>query len=163
MAFAPSRVKRHDTSSPKVQLNLTSMMDMFTIILVFLIKNYNTEGLLLHPSHSLTLPSSTVQKTAEVALNIVASRDWIMVNDEPVEKMAMVTSAREFYVPQLGAVLLKYATEAKRMEETYGAKFSGKVVIQGDRKLPFNALLKIMATCGRSDYPNMRLVVYEKS
>ena len=39
MAFIPSRIKRHNTEDPtKVGLNLTSMMDMFTIILVFLME-----------------------------------------------------------------------------------------------------------------------------
>ena len=38
MAFIPSRIKKHNTDPGKVRLNLTSMMDMFTIILVFLLK-----------------------------------------------------------------------------------------------------------------------------
>jgi biopolymer transport protein ExbD len=43
----------------------------------------------------------------------------------------------------------------------YGVQFSGKVTIQGDKKLPFNSILKVMATCGRAEYPNLRLVVYQ--
>jgi biopolymer transport protein ExbD len=58
--------------------------------------------------------------------------------------------------------LLVYAREAKRMEELYGTKFSGKVTIQGDREIPYKLLVKVMATCGKADYPNMRLVVYKK-
>ena len=49
-----------------------------------------------------------------------------------------------------------------KMEELYGAKFSGKVTIQGDKNLPYQVLIKVMATCGQSDYPNMRLVVYQE-
>ena len=60
MAFIPSRIKKHDTNPGKVRVNLTSMMDMFTIILVFLLKTYSTEGMLIHPSDSLTLPTSTI-------------------------------------------------------------------------------------------------------
>ena len=162
MAFIPSRIKRHDTGLTKVSLNLTSMMDMFTIILVFLLKTYSTEGNLIQPSEQLTLPSSTVDNPAEVALDLVVSQQWIMVNNEPVMPMSDVTSTSEIRVLEpLRNILLRYATEAKKMEERYGIPFSGKVVIQGDKKLPFSSITKIMATCGQSEYPNMRLLVYQ--
>jgi biopolymer transport protein ExbD len=162
MAFIPSRIKKHKTGPKKVPLNLTSMMDMFTIILVFLLKNYSTENMLIHPSDYLTLPSSSVQNPPEVALDVVVSKEWIMVNNEPIERMEKAISQPGLVIEPLRAALLRYATEAKNMEERYGVKFSGKVTIQGDRNLPFSALSRVMATCGQSDYPNMRLVVYQK-
>jgi biopolymer transport protein ExbD len=59
--------------------------------------------------------------------------------------------------------LLYYSSQAKKMEVDYGVKFSGKVVIQGDRDLPYTELVKVMRTCGLAEYPNMRLVVYRQS
>jgi len=162
MAFIPSRIKRHDTASPKVGLNLTSMMDMFTIILVFLLKSYSVEGQLTHPSKDLTLPKSNTDRLPEVALDVTVSREWILVNEKPVEQLSNVIQHADLLIPRLQDALQRYANEAKKMEETYGIKFSGKVTIQGDKKLPFSTLLKVMATCGRSDFPNMRLVVYQK-
>lgn len=161
MAFIPSRRKKHATGPVHVSLNLTSMMDMFTIIVVFLIKTYSTEGQLIHPSKNLTLPSSKIEIPPEVALDVVVSQEWIMVNERPIIKVASIKEG-DLIIPPLKEALLKYATEAKRIEEKYGIKFTGKVTIQGDKKLPFHTLLKVMATCGRSEYPNMRLVVYQK-
>ena len=162
MAFIPSRIKKHDTNPGKVKLNLTSMMDMFTIILVFLLKTYSTEGMLIQPSEYLTLPKSTVEKSPEVALDLVVSKEWIMVNHEPVIPVKEVISQREFIIQPLSEKLHVYAREAKRMEELYGTKFSGKVTIQGDESIPYKLLVKVMATCGKSEYPNMRLVVYRR-
>lgn len=163
MAFVPSKAKKHQTGIGRVSLNLTSMMDMFTIILVFLLKTYSTEGQLIHPSDNLTLPSSNVEAPPEVALDVTVSREWIMVNNEPVVKIADVESQQTMIIQPLSAALERYATEAKKMEEMYGVKFSGKATIQGDKQLPFKTVLKVMATCGRSEYPNMRLVVYQKT
>ena len=163
MAFIPSRRKKHATGPVRVSLNLTSMMDMFTIIVVFLIKTYSTEGQLIHPSRDLTLPSSNVDNAPEVALDVVVSQEWIMVNERPVVQVANLQNMKELYIPALHDALVKYATEAKRIEEKYGIKFSGKVTIQGDKKLPFATLLKVMATCGRSEFPNMRLAVYQRN
>lgn len=161
MAFVPSRRKKHQTGPSKVSLNLTSMMDMFTIILVFLLKTFSTEGQLVQPSDYLTLPSSTVETPPEVALDVVVSQEWIMVNNEPIVQMNQIRGQSSLIIEPLSRTLLHYASEAKKMEETYGVKFSGKVTIQGDRKLAFSTLLKVMATCGRSEYPNMRLIVYQ--
>lgn len=162
MAFIPSRIKKHNTDPGTVKLNLTSMMDMFTIILVFLLKTFSTEGMLINPSDNLTLPLSSVEKSAEVALDLVISKEWVMVNHEPVEQVDNILLQRELIIQNLLNKLEIYAREAKLMEERYGKKFSGKVTIQGDKDIPYKLLVKVMATCGKAEYPNMRLVVYQK-
>ncbi len=162
MAFIPSRIKKHDTNPGKVRLSLTSMMDMFTIILVFLLKTYSTEGMLIHPSEKLTLPSSTIEKSPEVALDLIVSQKSIVVNHEEVESVDNILSSNKLIIDNLYEKLQVYAREAKRMEESYGTKFSGKVTIQADKLIPYKLLVKVMATCGKAEYPNMRLVVYKK-
>jgi len=163
MAFIPSRIKRHRTDSGDVKLNLTSMMDMFTIILVFLLKVYSTEGQMVQPSKYLTLPKSTVEKHPEVSLDLTISKEWIVLNNKPVAKVADVAQSSSLIIPSLRQELLHYATQAERMQEKYGQKFSGSITIQGDKTLPYRVLVKVMATCGKSKYPNMRLLVYQKN
>lgn len=169
MAFIPSRIKKHNTGTGKASLNLTSMMDMFTIILVFLLKTFSTEGQLIQPSDHLQLPKSTVQKAPEVALDVVVTRKEILVNDSPVliqtdeDPDKLVGAEYNRIITPLYERLLTFAKEAKKMEELYGTEFSGKVTIQGDYKLPFRLLVKIMYTCGQAEFGNMRLVVYRKN
>ena len=162
MAFIPSHKKQHKTNPGEARLQLTSMMDMFTIILVFLLKTYSTHGQLINPSQDLTLPSSMTQQMPELGLDVTVSSDWILVNGKPVVRTSSLESQDGYIVPGLRDELFRYALEAERMEELYGAKFSGKVTIQGDKNLPYRTLIKVMATCGQSDYPNMRLVVYRE-
>ncbi len=85
-----------------------------------------------------------------------------MVNHEPVEKVGDILVREGLIIDNLQKKLEVYAREAKRMEELYGTKFSGKVTIQGDKEIPYRLLVKVMATCGKSEFPNMRLVVYKK-
>jgi biopolymer transport protein ExbD len=162
MAYIPSHKKQHKTNPGEARLQLTSMMDMFTIILVFLLKTYSTHGQLINPSQDLTLPSSMTQQMPELGLDVTVSSDWILVNGKPVVRTSSLESQDGYIVPGLRDELFRYAREAERMEELYGAKFSGKVTIQGDKNLPYRTLIKVMATCGQSDYPNMRLVVYRE-
>lgn len=167
MAFIPSRIKRHDTDPGEVKLTLTSMMDMFTIILVFLLKTYSTEGRLVSPSEYLTLPHSTVEQPAEVGLDVVVSKQIVMVNNESVALVADLVNNNPKVVEggiikPLRDRLRYYSREAKRLEADYGIRFSGKVTIQGDKDLAYSELVKVMRTCGVSDYPNMRLIVYRE-
>lgn len=169
MAFIPSRIKKHNTGAGKASLNLTSMMDMFTIILVFLLKTFSTEGQLIQPSDHLELPKSTVEKAPEVALDVMVTRHEILVNDKPVlviendDPNVLVGEEYNRVITPLYNRLLIFAKEAKKMEEAYGTEFTGKVTIQGDHKLPFKLLVKIMYTCGQAEFGNMRLVVYRKT
>lgn len=167
MAFIPSRIKKHNTGWGEAKLNLNSMMDMFTIILLFLLKTYSTEGQLISPSQHLTLPKSTVEQQPEAGLNLIVSKQVIMVNDETVALLDDVRKntpgvVRNGVILPLQQQLKFYASQAKRMESEYGVKFSGKVTIQGDRDLHYRDLVKVMRTCGLSEHPNMRLVVYKK-
>lgn len=163
MAFIPSRAKGHSTDSGDVKLNLNSMMDMFTIILLFLLKVYSTGGQMVQPSEYLTLPKSSVEKVPEVALDLSISKEWVVVNDKPVVRISYLLSSDELVIPELQRELLNYANNAEKMQERYGKLFSGSISIQGDKATPYKVLVKIMATCGKSKYPNMRLFVYQKS
>jgi len=163
MAFIPSRAKRHATDSGDVKLNLNSMMDMFTIILLFLLKVYSTDGQLVQPSDYLTLPKSTVEKVPEVALDLSISKEWVVINDKPVVKVADLLNSDQIIIPELQQELMNYAIEAEKMQERIGMPFSGSIAIQGDKNIPYKVLVKVMATCGKSKYPNMRLFVYQKS
>ncbi len=160
MAYIPSRRKKHYDTHRAGNLNLTSMMDMFTIILVFLLKTYALEGQLIQPSDSLTLPKSTIKTPPESALDLVVSQNAILLNNKKVTGYNQLVTQPGFIVPSLQQALLFHALEARKMEEQFGVPFSGKVTIQGDLNIEFKELVKVMATCGASEFPNMRLVVY---
>ena len=64
----------------KVSLNLTSMIDMFTILVVFLLKSYSAEGQIVTVSDALTLPESRSDQRIELNLEIIVTNDAIIVD-----------------------------------------------------------------------------------
>jgi biopolymer transport protein ExbD len=158
-----ARQARRARSDGDVKLNITSMMDMFTIILVFLIKNYSTEGAIVSPADDLTLPKSTVEMRAKESLNLMVAQGSIVVEDKRVldkDAYAQLLAQKEFMIAPLQEVLSRYAEEARKMEAVTGKEFSGSISIQGDTAIPYNVLTRIMYTCGQAGYPNMNLLVY---
>lgn len=157
------RQARKMRNSKDAKLNITSMMDMFTIILVFLLKNFSTEGAIVTPAETLTLPESSVEKRAKEALSIKIARTSITVeNSIVIDSMEFekIRSQKEFLVPLLYDALVHFAEEAKKMATVSGENFSGEIAIQGDVEIPYSVLTRIMYTCGQAGYPNMNLFVY---
>ena len=83
MAFKPSASKNHDTLQ-KGTLNMNSMMDMMTIILLFLLKSYSTGGALASQSESLNLPTSERSQKPKKEVNVSVAQDVILVNEVPL-------------------------------------------------------------------------------
>jgi biopolymer transport protein ExbD len=153
-------------SDGTVKLNITSMIDMFTLMVVFLLKNYSAQGQLVTPATNLLLPTSSVEKNAGEALSVKVSAGNIMVENSIVidekEYQAILTQ-KDFLIEPLYNVLKKYSDEARKSAEMFKTDFSGKISIQGDVAIPYNILTRVMYTCGQAGYPVMNLVVYRKA
>ncbi|MBD3390965.1 MAG: hypothetical protein GF418_02880 [Chitinivibrionales bacterium] len=151
--------------SHEVKLNITSMMDMFTIILVFLLKSFSTQGQLVTPATGLVLPTSTVERSTDEALAVKISRSTVVVEDRTVigpSRYQELLTQNGFMIDELHEVLSKFAEEARKTAEMFGKEFSGEITIQGDVEVPYKVLTRIMYTCGQAGYPVMNLIVYKK-
>jgi biopolymer transport protein ExbD len=167
MAFSKRRLRvNRERDDNDVSLNITPMMDIFTIILVFLLKAYSAQGQLVTPARGLLLPTSSVQKVATEALSVKVMSNQLLLEDkvvldEDAFKEVFSDSSNDIIVP-LYDLLVRHAEEAKKTAETFGGTFSGKVTIQGDLQLPFKFLTKVMNTCGQTGYSVMKLLVYRE-
>ena len=161
MAFQPSKSKRHDT---KIQgtLNMNSMMDMMTIILLFLLKSYSTQGALASQSESLKLPVSDRTVKPKKELNVSVATDVILVNEIPLMSTHEIAKD-QFMIPQLQAKLVEYANKEKQLEIETGKEFTNEVIIQGDKSISFETLFKVMYTCSKSEFYKMRLLTVQST
>jgi biopolymer transport protein ExbD len=142
-------------------LRLTSMIDMFTILLVFLLKSYSAEGQIMTITKDLRLPESTASKPPSVTSVVAITNEWILLDGRPVEELKNIQDENTLLINNLYEELkrLRALTEGiGQLSETMGG-FKGTIAIQGDKELPFNLLKKVMLTCGQVGYNNMLLAV----
>ncbi|MFP4521483.1 MAG: ExbD/TolR family protein [Fibrobacterota bacterium] len=151
------------------KLNITSMMDMFTIILVFLLKSFSSSGQLVAPVEGLTIPSSTIERNAKAALeiNVSLNRDSSSTVSVEGKKVATVSDkgkkeGNDLLIPELLTLMQKYAEEARSMEKLTNKEFKGDVLLQGDINIDYRMLVRIMYTCGQAGFPNLNLIVYRE-
>jgi biopolymer transport protein ExbD len=156
MAFKPSASKRHGNSSDG-ELNMNSMMDMVTIILLFLLKTYSTEGALKANADDLKLPSSYRLEKPVKAATVTVSQSVIMLGDRVVLTRAELDPDQRL-IPPL-ANLLREKAEKEKEVEAYGGEFTHEVLLIIDKDVPFDLLTKVIYSCGKSEYDKIRLMV----
>ncbi|KON28743.1 hypothetical protein AC481_00585 [miscellaneous Crenarchaeota group archaeon SMTZ-80] len=160
MAFVPSRRKAH-LSFEKDELNLNSMMDMMTIILLFLLKTFSTTGQIMTASEDLKLPYSASIEQPKKELSISVTRHSLLVGNESIMNLEQLPVTENLINP-LYFRLSQLAKEAQEDEVRFGKPFNHEVIIQADENTPFQVLVKVLYTCGQSEYNKLRLLTYQE-
>lgn len=149
-------------------LNITSMMDMMTIILVFLLKSFSADGQILTNADNLVLPNSvSKKKPQDVNLQVAVTNDMILVDNQPVVPTEDVRKIpQEEPDPVVGKLEDKlkscYAQEEEMVRLGALNSVQGKIIVQVDKNMDFDVLFKIMNTCGKVGYNNMNFAVMER-
>jgi biopolymer transport protein ExbD len=158
-----ARLKKKDLG-----LNITSMMDMFTIILVFLLKSFSADGSILTNADNLVLPNSESKKRPEeVNLQLAVTHEMVMVDNQPVVPTDDIERI-PFDEPDPSVKKLEdqlracYAMEEEMVKKGALNSVQGKIVVQVDKNISFDVLFKIMNTCGKVGYNNMNFAVMER-
>ncbi len=151
------RMARHHKRFGAVSLSLTSMMDIFTILVFFLLVNQGAETQL--PSNeSIKLPQSTSEKFPEDALVVMVSKDDIIVQGRPVMKASVAENGDDD--------LLKPLTEELQVQRqnriVSSAEEKNPAIIMGDKQIPYRLLKKIMYTLADAQYTDISLAVLKK-
>jgi len=147
------------------ELSLTSMMDVMTIILVFLIKQVDTEGQLVTAAENLVLPASTSTKVPkEVSLGLIVDHNWVLVDGQQIVETSVVSEQDSLLVAALDAVLKeKRETEkAALLAKGESDEGGGNIIVQLDKNTYYDIMFKVMATCGASGFTNVAFAVTMK-
>ncbi len=140
-------------------LNITSMTDMFTILLVFLLQTFASGEIAIDPIQGVRLPSSTTEKNpidgARISISPTELKfDQLKVADvqnNSIASVAIDPNDSNFIKP-LFDELQKFNKSNEKLAKT------GKVLFQADRDTPYATLRKVMYTASMAGFPNLKLV-----
>lgn len=160
MPFAPSKRKPKRRGEGPVNLSLTSLMDIFTIILIFLLMSYSSEGEIMTSDPRLKLPVSTSSQSPKLKLSVQLTTDEIIVDGIKVTTVQEAMSGEDYLIKPVLAALEKNTERMKFIAKSNVAlKFTGDIVIMGDVHIPFSLIERVMYTCGQAGYGNISLAV----
>ncbi|MFH1761382.1 MAG: biopolymer transporter ExbD, partial [bacterium] len=141
MSFPVSKVfqvkprKSQISGQPEVpKLQLTSLIDVMTILLVFLLKSFSSEGEIVTVSEGLLLPESSAKQKPRLALVIAISRNELIVEDKQICTLVEIEKQTEMIIPGLEDYLVRRKSLTEAIAEySSSTEFKGDVVIQADR------------------------------
>jgi len=142
----------------KVALNLTSMIDMFTILVVFLLKSYSAEGQIVTVSDALSLPESRSERKIELNLEIIVTNNTIVVDGEPIVFVDESVMSEGNPIPVLVDRLSDHLEYTRLVRGTTDEE-EMKVNIQGDVATQAILLQRVMSSCAQAGYAIQNLTV----
>jgi biopolymer transport protein ExbD len=155
------RMARHYERTRKGgSLNLVSLMDIFTILVFFLLVN-SAEVQTLEPPKALQLPESTALEKPRDTVMVMVTTEQVLVQGTPVVSVADVAASEGVIIAPLGAAL-KAQTDRALVRAAATDLSAREITILGDRDVPYKVLKKVMATCTDADYGRLSLAVMQK-
>jgi biopolymer transport protein ExbD len=158
-------VKKHGHGAKSVyaELNLTSMVDMLTILVVFLLQTFSASGELLVVSKNIVLPEASHFQDLERAPVVGVSKDSVTLDGRPVADAAELNKENtvDWKITDMHDQLVTLKNNFKLLHPT--ENFNGTVIVQADKGVDFKVIKKVMYTCAVAGYNNVNFAVSEKS
>jgi biopolymer transport protein ExbD len=148
-------------------LNITPMMDMMTIILVFLLKSFSSSAATITFDQNLQVPKSSTELKVKLALNVTVTKKVILVEGDAIAPINLgkvdPTVKRDgengYYITPLVEILEKHSKREKKVAELTGGKYEAQLMIIADQTTPYRLLTEVIYSCGQAGYANYRLLV----
>jgi biopolymer transport protein ExbD len=150
--------RHHRRNKGHAVLNLVSLMDIFTILVFFLLVN-SGEVQVLPNAKALTLPESVATLKPQETLVVMVNHNEILVQGYRVMDLTQPLPVGTT-LPALQSELKRHAERAK---STSLEPFKGKITIMGEKTIPYTLLKRVMATCAESEYAHVSLAVLRKN
>lgn len=149
--------RNHKKLTQQPKLNLVALMDIFTILVFFLMVN-NGDVEVLQSDKSVTLPESISEQRPEVALTVKISAVAIVVQGRQIATIESALAQSGNVIAQLSEELGYQSGRAPPLTEQQ-QKTGRAIIIMGNQDLPYKLLKRIMSTCADSDYRDISLAV----
>src|SRR5256885_5913977 len=145
-------------------LTLTSLVDVMTIIVIFLLMNFSANGEVLYMSKDIKLPDAYHGAQLERAPVISVSADAVTFDGKMLLPTGELEKGDLLDVPELEDAL---RDEKRRYEQVHVGDadhpFRGLVNVQADRRIPFKVIKRVMFSCNQSGFGNINFAALSRS
>lgn len=157
------RMKRMARASKqrKPTLNLVSLMDVFTILVFFLLVNSSSSDVMEQPK-SIKLPESVVDSKPRETVIVLVTENNVLVQGDVVMSTAEVISSKDAIMQPIKLRLLQQQKKVIGYNTRTVAQ-SKEITVLAHRTLPFKLLKKVMASCTSAGYGKISLAVIQKA
>jgi biopolymer transport protein TolR len=152
------RNERKGRNENAVDMNLVSLIDVFTLLIFFLMSNAGVET--LTSARAVQLPESMSQKAPKETLLVVVTASEILVGGTVVSSVADALAVQDDIIQPLKASLDVEASRGVILKETEAD--SKRITIMGDKDIPYRLLKKVMVSAARAGYSDVSFAVRQR-
>ncbi len=154
------RAERRSRNQTMVDMNLVSLIDVFTILIFFLLSSSGNVETLPSPK-AVLLPESVAQTSPHETVVVVVSATEILVDGRKVAAVADVLAMDGDLIAPLKAELELLSANRQVIRKENEA-LSRRLTIMGDKEIPYRLLRKIMVTSARANFTDVSFAVRQK-
>jgi biopolymer transport protein ExbD len=147
------------------EIDITSLLDILTILLVFLIQSYNASGVIINVPEGITLPRSSTESinTYGVNIQVSASKIWVddkeVLNTEALPDRIYDSGGRRIISLYNELVRVKETIQRSEKSSPNATKFSGIANLVIDKTLKYSYVKRVMYTCAEAGFKDFKFVV----
>lgn len=145
-----------DSDQTTFRPQLTSLIDVMTFLLVFLIKSFSVQGDVITPSDNLQLPLSVTNKPPKPAASIEITTTNIMAEGKVLSALGAADRADPLLIPGV------YRWMSLLRAHLEGGAGSREVLIQADREIEYASLKRVMYSCSRAGFSDFTILAIQK-
>jgi biopolymer transport protein ExbD len=166
MARTRSIRHRRGKKNKVFDIDITSLLDILTILLVFLLQSYNSSGVIINVPPGIELPRSASESMNNFGVNVQVSKSQIWVDDKEIVNTESAETGKLF--DEGGRRIVPLYNELVKIKETIkqsekispqAKKFSGIANLVVDKSLKYNYLKRVMYTCAAAGFKEFKFVV----
>jgi len=153
------RMRRSGRGKTGAGLNLVSLMDVFTILVFFLLVNSGSSDV-MEPPKNIQLPDSIVEAKPRETVIVMVTPEEILVQGQPVVKTLDVINSQS---PIIEPIKQRLILQRKKIIgiSTKAISQSKEVTVLAQRTVPFHLIKKVMASCTSAGYEKISLAVIQ--
>ena len=162
MSRRAQRMEKRSEKGKSGGLNLISLMDIFTILVFFLLVN-SSDVEVLPNAKDIQLPESIAEEKARENVVIMVNKDYILVQGRRIADTADVLAQPGVVIPEIEEELRRQSEKRLRKDDESAKIENREVTVMGDKSLPYQLLKRVMASCTAAEYGRISLAILQKA
>lgn len=157
---------RRNKDVEEANLGMTSLMDIVSIIVIYLLKSYASDPVLIQPIADQKIPMSRVDSPIQEGSPVYISSKEIIFGEKKLVTLKDgeidPNEVKNHLIGPLYDALAEEADKAKQMAEQRQTDWDARLILVGDQQLKFSTLVDVMYTAGRAEYAEYAFCVIKQ-
>lgn len=163
------KAARRGKPAEEAALTMTSLMDIVSIIVCYLLKTYGSDPVLIMPTAGQKIPMSAADAPIQDGVPVYVSKRAITFGNQTIVSLDESTgeidpaAMQGHLIGPLYDLMAEEADKAKQLATSKNEEWAGRVILVGDEGMKFSTLVALMYTAGKAEFREYAFCVIQRN